>query len=603
MSRELRILVAEDSPAELELLGRELRQAGLACSLQRVGNEEDFLRALRESPPSLVLSDYSIPGFGSLRALELLRAEQPDVPFIWPCRSHWGRPGCGGDNVARGRRFCVQRAAGETGASPFSARCAGCSGGASGGWPRKFWATVNRAFESGAVLTGRCTGIAVEDLTGRILETNRALQQMLGYSAEELQRITRRDFSQAQDQQEDTQHFQRLLTGELGHYQKERRFVRRDGRIIWGRLTISMIRDPAGRPQFPIALIEDITERQRAEEALVQYAAIVESSNDAIISTTFDGIIFSWNPAAERLYGFSAAEANGRSLAIIIPAGQEPEWQETLERIRRGERVDNIETLRVRKNGARIDVSLTTSPIKDATGKTSGASSIARDITERKRAEAALRESEENYRRLVELAPNGILITSGGKFVYLNSAAGKLFGAATPQQLVGTPGHGTRPSPLPGRSAGPHQATGRGAGGAHAGRRSGLRLDGSELDVEVTAIPFVFRGQPAIQVVVRDSTGRKLAEEALRKSEARLAEAQQIAHLGSWDQDLRFGVLAWSDETCRIFGIEPGRFEGTYGEAFERFVHPDDVGFAPRRQSRRSPEGRPALQNRSSHRP
>ncbi len=201
-----------------------------------------------------------------------------------------------------------------------------------------------------AVFEGAGTGIAVESLDGRILESNAALQQMLGYRAEELSQTTRREFTHSQDHQEDTRLFKRLLAGEANRYQAEKRFVRRDGRIILGRLTVAMIRNPAGQPQFAIVMIDDITERQRAEEALLQYAAIVESSNDAIISQTFDGIILNWNPGAERVYGCPAREANGRSIALTLPPGQEDEFSKILERIRHGERVEDFETKRVRKD-------------------------------------------------------------------------------------------------------------------------------------------------------------------------------------------------------------------------------------------------------------
>ena len=262
---------------------------------------------------------------------------------------------------------------------------------------------------------------------------------MLGYSAEELQELTRQDFSHSRDHREEQAHFNRLLSGESDYFRVEKRFVRRDGRIIWGRLTVSMTRSAAGKPQFPLAMIEDITERQRAEEAYLQYAAIVEFSNDAIISTTFDGVIFSWNPAAERVYGYSMNEANGRPISMITPPDREEETMDILERLKLGERIDNFETTRLRKDGLLIHVSITTSPIQEVSGKIIGVSSISRDITERKQAEAALRESEENYRKLVELSPDGILIQCEGKYVYLNSAAVEIFGARTPGQIIGKP--------------------------------------------------------------------------------------------------------------------------------------------------------------------
>jgi PAS domain S-box-containing protein len=116
-------------------------------------------------------------------------------------------------------------------------------------------------------------------------------------------------------------------------------------------------------------------------------AAIVESSDDAIVSKTLNGIITSWNPAAERLFGYTAEEVIGRPISILAPPDRENEMPANLERIRRGERVDRYETVRRRKDGSLVDISLTVSPIRDETGRIVGASKIARDITARKQAE------------------------------------------------------------------------------------------------------------------------------------------------------------------------------------------------------------------------
>jgi PAS domain S-box-containing protein len=139
------------------------------------------------------------------------------------------------------------------------------------------------------------------------------------------------------------------------------------------------------------AAIRDISVRKGSEETLARLAAIVESSNDAILSKSLEGIIQSWNLGAERLYGYSATEAVGQSVAILAPPLGKDEIRDILERIGKGERVEHYETRRMRKNGQRIDVSLTISPVKDSTGKVVGASTIGRDITDEKRAEAEIK--------------------------------------------------------------------------------------------------------------------------------------------------------------------------------------------------------------------
>ena len=128
------------------------------------------------------------------------------------------------------------------------------------------------------------------------------------------------------------------------------------------------IRDESGAPVGAVLVFRDVTERKRAEEAQARLAAIVESSDDAIVSKTLDGVIRSWNAGAERLFGYTADEAIGQPITLIIPPERHDEERAILARLRRGERVEHFETVRVAKDGRRIDISLTISPVRDARG-------------------------------------------------------------------------------------------------------------------------------------------------------------------------------------------------------------------------------------------
>lgn len=163
--------------------------------------------------------------------------------------------------------------------------------------------------------------------------------------------------------------------------------------------------------------IIDITERKLAEKSTASLAAIVHSTNDAIISKNLKGIITSWNPAAERLFGYTEEEMVGTPITRLFPAERLSEEPVLIDRITRGERVEHFDTVRIKKNGEPIDISLTISPIKDINGRIIGASKIARDITAQKALFTALQESEHKFRELVMQAPVGITILRGKEMI------------------------------------------------------------------------------------------------------------------------------------------------------------------------------------------
>jgi PAS domain S-box-containing protein len=172
------------------------------------------------------------------------------------------------------------------------------------------------------------------------------------------------------------------------------RFRHASGEWRWMEGRGRTIYDEAGRPTMLYGLGTDITERKQAQVEHAHASAIIASSDDAIISKNLDGIITTWNVGAERMFGYTAAEAQGKPIDIIIPLDRLDEEREILRRLRRGERIDHFETMRRAKNGRMFHISLTISPVKDDSGRIIGASKIARDITDRKRAEFELKEAD-----------------------------------------------------------------------------------------------------------------------------------------------------------------------------------------------------------------
>jgi PAS domain S-box-containing protein len=185
-----------------------------------------------------------------------------------------------------------------------------------------------------------------------------------------------------------------------GHWAGELRHTCANG----SRITVSTRwvaeRDASGDIASILESNRDITESKRAQEAQSRLAAIVESSEDAIIAKDLDGTIINWNRAAERIFGYAAEEAIGQHITLIVPPDRLDEEADILASLRRGERIDHFETVRKRKDGTLLDISVTISPVRDAQGRVIGASKVARDITERKRLALLLQEAELSGRLL-----------------------------------------------------------------------------------------------------------------------------------------------------------------------------------------------------------
>ncbi len=231
--------------------------------------------------------------------------------------------------------------------------------------------------------------------TGQFTFVSRRAEKMLGYPAAEWLRDP--DFWSKMLHPDDRNRVvkarQRAIEQGRGG-SLEYRVLAADGRTLWIRSLYDVVRDEAGAPRKLRGLILDVTQRRNAEEAALRLAAIVEGSDDAIVGKDLNGIITDWNLGAQKMYGYTAAEVIGQNISLLSPPELRPEIDDFLRRVRAGERITHHETLRVRKDGQVLEVSLTISPIRNPEGKIIGVSTIARDITGLRRAERTLRLTE-----------------------------------------------------------------------------------------------------------------------------------------------------------------------------------------------------------------
>jgi PAS domain S-box-containing protein len=235
--------------------------------------------------------------------------------------------------------------------------------------------------------------IISNDLNGTITSWNPAATRMFGYSPDEIIGRSIMLLIPEERHGEEAEILRRVSAGErIERYETMR--VTKAGARLEVSLSISPIRDEAGRIIGYSKIIHDISERERSHQTHALLASIVDSSDDAIVSKTLNGIITSWNEAAHRLFGYTAEEIVGRSILTIIPKELRHEEDEILRKLRAGERIDHYETTRVTKGGERIEVSVTISPVRDSAGRIIGASKIARDISMRKQMERSLIQAE-----------------------------------------------------------------------------------------------------------------------------------------------------------------------------------------------------------------
>jgi len=244
-----------------------------------------------------------------------------------------------------------------------------------------------------AIVESSDDAIISKDLNGIVKSWNQAAERIFGYTAEEIIGKSITLIIPPHLHSDELMILEKIRVGQrIEHFQTVR--MRKDGGLLDVSLTISPVKDRDGKVIGASKIARDITWEKKTEQAAQRLAAIVESSDDAIVSKDLNGIVMTWNKAAERIFGYKAEEIIGRSITTIIPPELYDDEPRILAKLRAGQRIDHFQTVRMRKDGERIYVSLTVSPIRDQAGKVIGAAKIARDITQQKKMEEAIQLSE-----------------------------------------------------------------------------------------------------------------------------------------------------------------------------------------------------------------
>jgi len=418
--------------------------------------------------------------------------------------------------------------------------------------------------------------ILLLDANANVLYQSPAGERMTGISAEERQANPGTNYSHPDD-------VPIVKKAILESVQKpgypisiQSRFRHTNGYYIWIEGVITNLLNVPGVNAI-VVNSRDVTERKKLEDRQALFVSIVNSSDDAILSKTLEGTITSWNPGAQKLFGYSPEEVIGKNVSILIPPDRLNEEPEIIKKIKSGESVDHYETQRMRRDGSLVYISLTVSPIKDNQGNIIGASKISRDISERKVSAEKLAASERRFRALIENSSDGIaLVNANSTLVYQSPSVTRILGY-TIEERVSQP--------------------------AESNVHSESLTDFLELNEKLKNNPrhpitfqYRFRHKkghfiwiegiltnlihdPSVNAIVanfRDISERKVAEEALELTLSRFKQAQQVAHLGHWELDFATQKTSWSDEAFRIFGMEPGSIAPSE-EVFLNYIHPEDI--------------------------
>ncbi len=422
-------------------------------------------------------------------------------------------------------------------------------------------------------------GIVLVDAAGRCLQANPAVERLLAMPRDELIGSRLLDTLGSGRGSAEAQSEARIPLRGLRHLTKS------DGT----QTTLAYERIAAMENGVGAFALRDVSQRFHTEKLQALLAAIVESSDDAIIGKDLDGIIRSWNASAERLFGYTADEAIGRHITLLIPRAFRREEDAILAQIRRGERVEHYQTVRVAKDGRLLDISLSVSPIVDSSGTVIGASKIARDVSVQHQAELALRSSRELLDTVISAAPVAVAIMDANGVVnYWNGAAERIFGwsaeavsssAALPQDSARAQLLNALRRSTPGDSVEGVETT--------VARKNGVRV---EIAVWSSNLRAGLHETPRKLIIAADVSEQRRTQRELRDQEQRMRAALNASRTGTFRWDMSANRLQWDQNLDRLFGLIPGETIFSVDQ-FIDLVHPDDRSAVREALSRCATEG------------
>lgn len=428
-------------------------------------------------------------------------------------------------------------------------------------------------------------GIAQVAPDGRLMKTNQKFCDITGYTREELLQCSFQDISHPDDVDRDAGFLRRMLDGEIKTYSIEKRFRRKDGSVTWANLTTTLLRDSKNIPRYFISVIENITERRKAETGLKKseekYRTLFEAANDSIMIIELleqGSVVIDCNARTLEMFGCEREDIIGKTPMSFVPRTQSDGRQSTehineISRQVQNRDIYHVDWIFQKSDKTKFHAELSITHI-EISGK-GYLQVVIRDISWRKKTEEALKESEEKFRNLAEWSPNMIFINKGGRVVYVNRKCEEIIGYSREEFYAPEFDFMTVIAPE-------YMALIKNSFSKHL---KGEEIDSYEyalitrdnraINCIINTRLIKYEGENAVLGIITDITEHKKAMNALQLSERNLARAQKIARIGSWFWDIVSRRMHWSDQMYDIYGID--RKINPTVELIEKLIYPEDL--------------------------